>query len=525
MIPFKAPLDDILYSLNAVARADDAHDFDAGLHAEIAQHFATFAEGELAPLNAIGDQEGARLLNGRVTLPDGFRAAYAKYCDQGWPALCVPEAFGGQGMGPAALGITSEIFAGANHGFEMTTGLAAGAVRTLAAFGTDAQQQEMLPKLASGAWLSTMALTEPGAGSDLSRIKCRAVQTASGWQIDGEKIFISGGDQDVSDGIVHLVLARSGAAGLDGLSLFVCKSTRADGTRNGANVIRIEDKLGIHASPTCQLRFDAAEAELLGVEGQGLGAMFTMMNHARLSVALQGVAHAARATAIARSYAQDRIQGKEMPIARHPDVARMLDEMDLRAVGARGIAHLALVMLENDDAPDLLEVLTPVAKYFCTEVASQAADIGIQVLGGYGFLEEYGMAQILRDARICRIYEGANGIHALSLATRLVRMGAPLEALDAFATDCPSIAAMHAAWRTAWHGLRAAEDARPFADAFMTLTSEMVHQIVWARIAETVDQHPDPERLKRLAARARPRFDVQLSHYNAELAIYSPKDA
>ncbi|MDG2340470.1 MAG: acyl-CoA dehydrogenase family protein [Paracoccaceae bacterium] len=336
---------------------------------------------------------------------------------------------------------------------------------------------------------------------------------------------MSGGDQDVSHGILHLVLARSSAEGLGGLSLFICKSSRSDGTRNGVNVTRIEEKLGIHASPTCQLRFDAAEAELLGVEGQGLAAMFTMMNHARLSVALQGVAHAARATGIARSYAQDRIQGKSTSIAQHPDVARMLDEMDLRAVGARGIAHLALVMMETDNAPDLVEVLTPIAKYFCTEAASQAADIGIQVLGGYGYLEEYGMAQILRDARICRIYEGANGIHALSLATRLMRMRAPLEALDAFATECPPVKAAHTAWQSAWHDLETADDARPLADAFMNLTAELVHQIVWARIAITADQHPNPARMRRLAARSMTRFDVQLSHYSAEMMINPREDA
>lgn len=521
MTPYEAPLDDILYSLNVVARAGDIDGFDAELHAGIAAHFATFAEGELAPLNAIGDRDGAQLQNGRVKLPDGFRAAYAKYCDQGWPALCVPEAFGGQGMGATALGMTSEIFSGANHAFEMSTGLAAGAVRTLIAFCTDTQKRDILPKLASGEWLSTMALTEPGAGSDLSRIKCRAMQTDGGWQIEGEKIFISGGDQDLSDGILHFVLARSGADGLGGLSLFICKSERADGTRNGVTVTRIEDKLGIHASPTCQLRFDGSEAELLGAEGQGLAAMFTMMNHARLSVALQGVAHAARATSIARSYASERIQGKATPIDRHPDVARMLDEMDLRAIGARGIAHLALVMLENDDAADLIEVLTPVAKYFCTEVGSQAADIGIQVLGGYGYLEEYGMAQILRDARICRIYEGANGIHALSLATRLMRMKTPLQALDDFAGSCPEISESHEAWRMVWHELGAADDARPFADAFMNLTAELVHQIVWARIAKTADQHRDPTRMRRLAARAMTRFDVQLAQYKAELAANS----
>lgn len=525
MIPFQAPVDDVLFSLEHVAEASQLDGFDVDLHREITAHFAAFAEGVLAPLNVTGDSEGARLENGRVRLPSGFQAAYSQYCEQGWPGLSVPEAFGGQGLGAVALGITSEIFSGANHAFEMTTGLVAGAVRTLLDFGTEAQKAENIPRLASGAFLSTMALTEPGAGSDLSRIKCRARQADGVWLIDGEKIFISGGDQDVSDGILHLVLARTGNDAIGGLSLFICRSTRTDGTRNAVNVTRVEEKLGIHASPTCQLRFNDAEAELLGVEGHGLSAMFTMMNHARLSVALQGVAHASRATSIARAYAQERVQGKNQPIVEHPDVSRMLDEMDLRAVGARGIAHLALVMLESGAHPDLVELLTPLAKYFCTEVASEAADTGIQVLGGYGFLEEYGMAQVLRDARICRIYEGANGIHALSLATRLVRMGAPLEALDDFAGKFPTVAKAHAVWQGAWRDMREIKDPRPLADVFMCLTAELVHQTVWARIADSAHQHPDPTRLIRLSRRASGRFAVAIARYNAEFGLFSDENA
>ncbi|TNF17608.1 MAG: acyl-CoA dehydrogenase [Rhodobacteraceae bacterium] len=521
MIPFKAPVEDILFSLTHVAGAGDIDGFDAELHREIAAHFAAFAEGELAPLNAVGDRVGARLENGRVRLPEGFKAAFDSYCEQGWPGLNVPEEFGGQGMGAVALGITSEIFSGANQAFEMTTGLAAGAVRTLLAFGTDAQKAANIPPLASGEWLSSMALTEPGAGSDLARIKCRAAQTETGWRIDGEKIFISGADHDLTEEVLHLVLARTGAHGLGGLSLFLCRSSRGDGTRNGVTVTRIEEKLGIHASPTCQLRFDNAEAELLGAEGQGLAAMFVMMNHARLSVALQGAAHCAHATAIARAYAEERIQGKDTPIAQHADVARMLDEMDILGLGARGIAHLALVKLEIGDTPELVEILTPIAKYFCTEAGSEAADIGIQVLGGYGFLEEYGMAQILRDARITRIYEGTNGIHALSLATRLVRMDKPLAAFDALAADCAQVAEARAMWQAAWADMREIADPRPLADVFMRLTAELLHQIVWVRIAENADRHPDPQRFDGLVRRAQSRFAVAHAHYNAEKGILS----
>lgn len=515
MIPFRAPLDDILFTLKHVAGADSLPEWDGEFLAEIASHFAAFAEAELAPLNGVGDRGGARLENGRVRMPEGFREAYAAWREQGWPGLGVPEEFGGQELGGLALAVTSEIFSGANHALQMVTGLVPGAARTLLAFGTPGQQRRNIPPLASGQWLSTMALTEPGAGSDLSRIRCRAERSGEGWTITGEKIFISGGDQDLSDGILHLVLARTSDDGLRGLSLFLCRSDRNDGSRNAVTVTRIEEKLGIHASPTCQLGFDAAEAELIGAEGAGLKAMFTMMNHARLDVALQGVAHAARATQIARAYAAERVQGKGLTLDRHADVARMLDEMDLLAMGGRGIAHLAQVALERGEDRDLVELLTPVAKVFCSEAGTTAADHGIQVLGGYGYLEEYGMAQIWRDVRICRIYEGANGIHSLALATRLAEIGAPLDALDRLCLEEAEVAGILDAWRGARKTLAATTDPRPLAESFMQLTAEVLHQLVWARIGRAAAEHPEPERLRRLAKRARLRQACKIVQFTA----------
>ena len=293
MKPFKAPIEDILFSLNHVAGANTVDGWDAEFAGEIATHFAAFAEGEIAPLDEVGDQQGCTLKDGRVAMPDGFAELYQVYAEQGWPGLTAPEAFGGQGLGALMLAITSEIFSGANHSLQMVTGLVPGAIRTLLRFGTDSQKSRYISSLASGESLATMCLTEPGAGSDLSRVRCRAKKQGHIWHISGEKIFISGGDQNMSDRILHIVLARTSDHGVKGLSLFLCPCTREDMSRNAVSVTRIEEKMGLHASPTCQLAFDDAEAELIGEEGKGLAAMFTMMNQARADVALQGAAHAA----------------------------------------------------------------------------------------------------------------------------------------------------------------------------------------------------------------------------------------
>lgn len=501
MKPFAAPLDDILFSLRHVAEAEKLPMFDAELTQEIGQHFASFAEAELAPLDESGDQQGCSLIDGRVKMPDGFAAAYREYAEQGWPGLTAPEAFGGQALDDLTLCVTSEIFSGANHSLQMVTGLVPGAVRTLLAHGTPEQQATFIPRLASGQDLATMCLTEPGAGSDLSRIRCKAIEQGDAWLITGEKIFISGGDQDLSQGIQHLVLARTSDDGVKGLSLFLCPSETATGAKNPITVTRIEEKMGLHASPTCQMAFDGAEAQLIGRVGGGLAAMFTMMNHARIDVALQGVAHASRAYDIARSYAAERVQGRKSDrsdamLIDHADVARMLDDIDMLAVGARAIAHLCIVTLDEGTNPDLVEFLTPIAKVAGSEAGIRAAELGMQVLGGYGYLREYRLEQTYRDARITAIYEGANGIHERALATRHAQGAAG----DAFAdyigaTDAPAV--------KRWHSLREklAKSAHPdtLAHEFANASRDALLSGLWQKIATVADQHPNSERMKRIS--------------------------
>lgn len=506
MKPFQAPLDDIFFSLNHVAGALDVADWDSAFSAEIATHFAGFAEGEIAPLDETGDRQGCRLVDGRVLMPDGFSELYATFAEQGWQGLTAPEQYGGQGMGAMILAVTSEIFSGANHSLQMVTGLVPGAIRTILRFGTEDQKTRFIPALAAGETLATMCLTESGAGSDLSAIRCRAIQQDGAWEITGEKIFISGGDQNISDRILHLVLARTSDDGVRGLSLFLCPSEKPNGGRNSISVTRIEEKMGLHASPTCQLAFAGAEAELIGAEGQGLQAMFTMMNHARADVALQGVAHAARAYDVASSYAAERVQGRladggPATLDQHADVRRMLDEMDQLAMGGRFIAHLAFVTMEKSDNPDLVEFLTPIAKVFCTEAGIKAAELGMQVLGGYGYLQEYRLEQTYRDARITSIYEGANGIHTRMLATRL--LDGPAAAAFAEFVAAEGAGEVFELWQAAWQHLKDCQDSAVHAHAFMALTCETLLQCLWTRAERTAQDHPDPDRILRLSHSAR----------------------
>jgi 3-(methylthio)propanoyl-CoA dehydrogenase len=508
MTAFHAPVEDILFSLRHVARADRLPDWDDDLAREVIGHFASFAEGRIAPLDATGDAQGCRLEGGRVRMPDGFAEVYADLAEQGWQGLSAPEAFGGQGLNGAVRAGVSEIFTGANHALQMVTTLVPGAVDVLMAFGTEAQKAAWIPPLADGRWLSTMALTEPGAGSDLAAIRTRAVRDGEGWRIAGEKIFISGGDQDMSAGIFHLVLARTGPAeaGIRGLSLFACLSDLPDGRRNTISVTRIEEKLGLHASPTCQLAFDDARGALVGEEGGGLKAMFAMMNHARLDVALQGVAHAARAADLARRYAAERRQGKGrtgevVTIDRHPDVARMIDTCDALAIGARALCHITLVAHELGSEHDFVEFMTPVCKYVGTEAGIHAADLAIQVMGGYGYLREYGAEQNWRDARICSIYEGVGGIHARTTAIRSLSMngGAGARAFAAFVRDSgPRLAGAAESWAAEAARVLASNDPDAEAHRFMELTGLLARRAAWARIERVADASADAERLRAL---------------------------
>jgi len=491
MIPYAAPTEDILFSMRTVAGAAELPGWDDDLARDVLLAFATFAEAEIAPINASGDRTGAVLENGRVRMPMGFAQVYAQLAAMGWQGLTAPEAFGGMGQGPLMAAMVSEVFSGANHALQMVCNLVPGAIATLMAFGTDRQQADWLPRLASGAALSTMCLTEAGAGSDLARIRTRARAVPGGWTITGEKIFISGGDQDLSDDILHLVLARTGAVedGVKGLSLFLTARSMAG---PAITITRIEDKLGLHASPTCQMAFDDAPAELIGAEGAGLKAMFTLMNHARLDVALQGVAHAARAHAIAAAYAGGRVQGRrpdgrDAVLCDHADVRRMLDEQRGLAMGARAMAHVALVEMLRGEAPALVDFLTPVCKVFCSEAGIRAADLGIQILGGYGYLAEYGLGQTWRDARITAIYEGANGIHALATATRglAVQGGAGADAFDALIgrlTNDPTVMALREDWRRKRAEVLASKMPAALAHDFMQATGGLFHLAVWARI-------------------------------------------
>lgn len=501
MIPFAAPVDEILFSLRDVAGAGGLPEWDDDLARDILEAFAAFAEGELAPLNASGDAQGCRLQAGRVAMPEGFPAAYAALADMGWQGLTAPEDLGGMGQGPLIAAAVSEVFSGANHAMQMVCNLVPGAISTLRRFGTDRQQAEWIPRLASGAALSTMCLTEPGAGSDLSQIRSRARPDGAGWRLSGEKIFISGGDQDMSGDILHLVLARSGDAqsGVRGLSLFLTSKSAAG---DSLKITRIEEKLGLHASPTCQMAFDDTPAELIGAEGEGLKAMFTVMNHARLDVALQGVAHAARAGAISAAYADERRQGRRADgsparLSDHADVRRMLDRQRILTLGARAMVHQTLVTLQSGADQALGDVLTGLCKVAGTEAGIEAADLGIQILGGYGYLREYGVEQIWRDARITAIYEGTNGIHARSLATRGLR-GPGLEgfaALLAQISDDPRLTPRRAAWDSARAALVASDQPEALAHAFMQHSTALFAATLWARIGAI---SPDPE-LRRLS--------------------------
>jgi alkylation response protein AidB-like acyl-CoA dehydrogenase len=484
MKPFAAPVDDILVSLRDVAGAARLAHWDSETCEALLRHFAGFAEAEIAPLNSVGDAEGCSIEEGRVRMPAGFRRTYARLAADGWLGLSLPESFGGTGVDPVTAAAVSEVFSGACHALQMVCGLVPGAMAVLKRHGTEAQVANWLPRLARGEMLATMCLTEPGAGSDLARIRCMAVRGPDGWRIEGEKIFISGGDQDLSEGVLHLVLARTGGGGLKGLSLF---AVAAGEDRNGVTVARLEAKLGLHASPTCHLVFDGSRAELVGAEGGGLAAMFAVMNHARLDVALQGVAHAARAHDLARDYAESRVQGRradgsDAVLADHADVRRMLDEQRNLALGARAMVHVTLVELELGQRPELVEFLTPVCKVFGSEAGIRAADLGIQVLGGYGYLDDYGMHQIWRDARVTAIYEGANGIHARAHVTRGLA-GPGADAFGALIGELSDADAGLAEWQAMRARVLALPDPLEEAAAMMALTGQVFFRAVLARLA------------------------------------------
>ena len=408
-----------------------------------------FAGEVLAPLNRIGDEEGCtRHPDGSVTTPTGFKEAYKQFCEGGWTTLSAPEEFGGQGLPHVMSTAVSEYVLSANQAFEMYHGLTAGAIASILTKGTDEQKATYVPKMVSGRWTGTMNLTEPHCGTDLGLIKTKAEPNADGSHaISGQKIFISSGEHDMSDNIIHLVLAKIVGA-LDtvkGISLFIVPKlmVEADGSlgaRNAVSCGSIEHKMGIHGNSTCVMNYDGATGFLVGEPEKGLAAMFIMMNAARLGVGLQGLAQGEVAYQNAVAYAKDRRQGRALnpaerdPAAKadtlfvHPDVRRMLMEARAFNEAARAfilwgalqvdLAHHAATEEERQTADDLISLLTPVIKGFLTDRGFEVTVIAQQVLGGHGYIAEWGMEQFVRDARIAQIYEGTNGVQAMDLVGR-----------------------------------------------------------------------------------------------------------
>ena len=450
-MPYRSPVNDVLFSLSAVADLPGLlsqgrmGDLDWEAVTSIITEAGRFATEEIAPLNRIGDINGAAYENGMVRTAPGFADVYRRWAEAGWNGVSAPPEFGGMGL-PHLVNVgATEIWNGASMAFALCPLLTEGAIGALKAHGSRELADAYLPQMVSGRWTGTMNLTEPQAGSDLNAVRTRAERAEDGsYRLFGQKIFITYGEHDMAENIIHLVLARlaNAPAGTRGLSLFLAPKflVNADGSLGARNDLRcagIEHKLGIHASPTCVMAYgdnDGAKAWLIGEENRGLNAMFVMMNAARLAVGAQGVAIADRAYQQALTYARERRQGRGskadgmVPIIEHPDVQRMLMTMKANVHAARGICCLTGVSLDLADhaltqdertaAANRAALLTPIAKAFSTDIGDETTSIEVQVHGGMGFIEETGAAQHMRDARIAAIYEGANGIHAIDLVQR-----------------------------------------------------------------------------------------------------------
>ena len=448
MTRYTPPLRDYAFVLHEVLKVHEADipgydELDPDTTAAILSEAGKLASEVLAPLNTVGDAQGCRLENGVVRTPDGFADAYRQLCAGGWLGLDCPPEYGGQGM-PYLMNIaTGELFVSANMAFNMYQGLTHGAVSALLAHGSEAQKATYLPPMVAGRWSGTMNLTEPQCGTDLGLIRTRAEPAGDGsYRITGQKIWISAGEHDLTENIVHLVLARiAGApAGVRGISLFVVPKFLPDadgrpGPRNRLSCIGLEHKMGIHGNATCVMSYEGATGFLVGEADKGLRAMFTMMNEARLGVALQGLAQAAVAYQNALDFARERLQGRAVagpvnpegpadPILVHPDVRRNLLDQKAFVEGARAFALWGATLIDRAHrgkdaaAEGLISLLIPVLKGFLTDRGFETAVAAQQTLGGAGFTRDAGLEQIVRDARIPMIYEGTNGIQALDLVSR-----------------------------------------------------------------------------------------------------------
>jgi len=448
MPSYTAPTKDlqfVLHDLLNVSQSDipGYSDLEADFTSAVLEEAGKITSEVLAPLNVVGDKEGCSLDNGVVRVPTGFQEAFDQVREGGWTGLDMPEEFGGQGL-PYVMGTAvGEMFSASNQAFTMYQGLTHGAASAILAHGTDQQKETYLPNMVSCEWTGTMNLTEPHCGTDLGLMRTKAEPQDDGsFKISGQKIFISAGEHEMASNIIHLVLAKipGGPEGIKGVSLFIVPKFIVNedgslGARNGVSCGALEEKMGIHGNSTCVMNYDEATGYLLGTEHKGMRAMFTMMNEARLGVGMQGMAQAEAAYQNALIYAKDRLQGRDVtgvknpegpadPLIVHPDIRRNLMDQKSFVEGGRAFLLWGAMMIDkahrngDKDADGLISLLTPVIKGFLTDEGYDMTVQAQQVYGGHGYIEEWGMSQFTRDARIAMIYEGANGVQALDLVGR-----------------------------------------------------------------------------------------------------------
>lgn len=470
MLSYKAPIADVKFLLEDVfdyyghyAKFPEFEEATPDLVDAIMQECAKFCENELLPLNQSGDKEGCKFDNGNVTTPKGFKEAYQQYVEGGWQSLSHPLEFGGQGLPPSLGMVKSEMMGTANWSWSMYPGLSHGAMNTVQEHGTQEQKELYLTRLTEGTWTGTMCLTEPQCGTDLGQVKTKAEPNGDGtYNISGTKIFISAGEHDLTENIIHIVLARLPGApeGTRGISLFIVPKMQVDqqgtiGEFNNVSCGSIEDKMGIKASSTAVLNFDNAKGVLIGPENKGLECMFTFMNTARVGTALQGVCAAELAYQNSLNYAKERLSMRSLtgkkcpdkvadPITVHPDVRRMLMTQKAISEGGRAMIYYTSKLVdeiemgkteEDRKAADArLGFITPILKAFLTELGSESANHGLQIFGGHGYIKEWGMEQIVRDNRISTLYEGTTGIQALDLLGRKILLSRGKD-LKAFTMD------------------------------------------------------------------------------------------
>jgi len=535
MPTYFAPVKDQQFVLHDVLKLSTSNipgysDLDHAFTAAILEESGKLANEVMAPLNVVGDREGCHLENGVVRTPDGFKEAFEQFKAGGWAGIDMPEKYGGQYIPAVLASAVNEHFLASNQSFSMFHGLTHGAASAILAHGTEGQKDMYLPKMASCEWTGTMNLTEPQCGTDLGLMRTKAEPNTDGsFSITGQKIFISSGEHDMAENIIHLVLAKipGGPDGIKGVSLFIVpkfmvKSDSKLGERNRLSCGALEHKMGIHGNPTCVMNYDGATGFLLGEAHKGMRAMFTMMNEARLGVGMQGLGQASIAYQNAAIYAKDRLQGRDVtgtknpngpadPLIVHPDIRRSLMDQKSFVEGARalilwGSTWIDQAHRQNDaEADGIISLITPVIKGFLTDQGYAMTIQAQQIYGGHGYIEEWGMSQFTRDARIAMIYEGANGVQALDLVGRKLgqnggkhalaffdlietfcKENSDIQPMDAFVKPLKKASKdlQAAAMYFMQNGLKNPNDALAGSNDFMHMFGHVCLGLMWAKMAK-----------------------------------------